>query len=256
MLRVETRQIAYLQFDQLAGQTGLRHGLSLRHRPDGREPAGDPCALFCAALGLEAAGLARHRQVHADRVAVVATAGQDVGEADGLCTDRPGIPLMLMGADCPLLIVYDPQTRALGLAHAGWRGTIQQIAIRLVETLIATYGVNGHFLLAGIGPAICRNCYEVGPEVKEQAEAQGLDIQDLFCRPPTAGPAANEGASDRWHFDLIEANRRQLCQAGIPADRIETSGLCTFERPDLLPSYRRDGNRAGRWILLAGLAAT
>lgn len=205
--------------------------------------------LFCDALGLQAHTLVGHTQVHGSRIAVVTEPGQSVGAADGICTNRFDIALMLLGADCPLLIVYDTSSPAVGLAHAGWRGTVQQIAIGLVETMKMEFGSRTENMQVGIGPGICKHCYLVGEEVMLIALLNLRRTTGLF-RP---GPFKSEGGPDCWYFDLIEANRRTFLETGIPAKNIETSGYCTYERTDLFPSYRREGESAGRWALMAGL---
>jgi copper oxidase (laccase) domain-containing protein len=107
-------------------------------------------------------------------------------------------------------------------------------------------------MLAGIGPGICGDCYIVGEAVMMIALLNLGETEGLF-RPVTGEKSRYR---DRWYFDLIEANRRQLLQSGIPPEKIEISDYCTYERPDLFPSYRREGVQAGRWTLLAGLFKT
>ncbi len=112
--------------------------------------------------------------------------------------------------------------------HAGWRGTAAAVAVRAVETLVREYGSRPADLVAGIGPGICGCCYEVGEEVAERFDAAHL-------RPSAAG---------RRLLDLAAANRAQLEQAGVPAERVHVHGACTRESP-ALPSHRRspDGQR-------------
>ncbi len=259
MKTIQTTELSFKQFVHLADQGRLRHGVSVREGPDGgagkfsrREPQDvrESKKLFCTALGFDVTSLVRHKQVHGTRIAVVTRPGEVVGEADGLCTNRFDIALMLLGADCPLLIVYDPSGPAVGLAHAGWRGTVQRVTRNLVETMTGEFGSRTEDMLAGIGPGICKNCYIVGEEVMMIAMLNLRQSVGLF-RPARID---NDIHPERWYFDLIEANRRELLEAGIPTGNIETSGYCTFERNDLFPSYRRDGSESGRWLLMAGLA--
>lgn len=259
MRTVETPHISFLQFENLADQKMLRHGVSLRVNRKGREchfssrptpQAGESTLHFCNALELPTDPVVCSIQVHGNRVAVVTKPGQAVGAADGLCTNRSDIALMLLGADCPLLLVYDPVTPAVGLAHAGWRGTVQHIAVHLVETMETAFGCRPENMQAGIGPGICNRCYLVGEEVMLIALLNIPSAAGLFRPGPTESPDGPE----RWYFDLIEANRRELLGTGIPAGHIKASGYCTYERADLFPSYRREGRQAGRWALMAGLA--
>ena len=259
MKTIQTTKLSFKQFDNLADQEYLRHGVSLRQKPgdvmcnfSSRNPplARKSKIQLCNALRLDANNLIRHKQVHGNRIAVVTDPGETVGDADGLCTSRFDVPMLLLGADCPLIIVYDPKTPAVGLAHAGWRGIVQQVTMNLVEAMRGEFGCRAENMFAGIGPGICKNCYIVGEEVMMIAVMNLQMIRGLF-RP---APAKNTSHRNRWFLDLIEANRRQLLQSGIPAEHIETSGYCTYERTDLFHSYRRQGTQAGRWALLAGLA--
>jgi len=257
MRQLAADNLTFLVFDLLASDPRLRHAVSIRTQPDGSlfdfssrhtSTAPDNRRRFCLALGLDPLRLARTRQVHGHDVVVIDAPAQFAGHADALCTAAPGIPLLLLGADCPLIIVFDPAVPALGLVHAGWRGACRQVAARLVNTMTDRLHAHPDRLIAGIGPAICAPCYLVGRDVIEFAHQNLPDPDSLFT--PDPGRPAHD---PRWHFDLVEANRRQLIQAGIPADRIETARLCTFERPDWFPSYRRDGEHTGRWALLAAI---
>jgi YfiH family protein len=171
--------------------------------------------------------------VHGARVARVERAGVTVTGVDGMVSDRPGLPLLASFADCYPVIVYDPRRPAVGLAHAGWRGTAAGIAGELVETLEREFGSRPADLVAGIGPGICGDCYQVGPEVAEQFNG--------FARPDAEG---------RFRLDLLAANRAQLEAAGVPASSIHAHGACTFESPDL-PSHRRRPDGARFYCLVA-----
>lgn len=251
MRRIENSEISYLQFDGLAEQSALRHGISLRRNGQinfsSRDPEGSRRnrETFCQVLGLPPQHLSRCRQVHSSRVAVVTQPAHLAPDTDALVTQVPGIPLMLLGADCPLLLAYDPVRVVLGLCHAGWRGTVQKIARRMIDVMTVQCGSRPEDLHAGIGPGICGRCYEVGPEVAEEAE-KNLHQAHHYLH------LRNSDSQPKWLFDLAAANRQQLLEAGLPPEQIETSGCCTFEQPDF-PSYRREGPQTGRWALLAGI---
>lgn len=182
---------------------------------------------FSTTRPLDPAQAATAGMVHGAQIARVETAGVTVAGVDGLITDRPGLPLLASFADCYPLIAYDARRRAVGLAHAGWRGTAAGIAGELVLALEREFGCRPGDLVAGIGPGICGRCYQVGPEVASQFNG--------FARPDAEG---------RFRLDLVAANRAQLEAAGVPAASIHVQGACTFESPDL-PSHRRrpDGAR-------------
>jgi polyphenol oxidase len=255
-------------FDRLAGQSQLRHGVSLRRQnnPSANDPAmlldfdfssNNPdrfranLAWFCKAVGLTEERAVVAHQIHGSSVAVIHRPAQAVTPADALCTNMADVPLVLRGADCPLVLIYDPDAPAVGLAHAGWRGTVQKIVIHLVETMTRQFRCIPARMLAGIGPGICRRCYQVGSEVA-QAVRQNLSDPEKFLSPgdDRLAPALQ----NKWYLDLFEANRRQLLQAGLAEQNIEISPLCTYEEQEKFYSYRRQGDAAGRWALLAGLA--
>jgi polyphenol oxidase len=265
MHSLAAHDLSYLVFDRLADQPRLRHGVSLRRQSNSADKAltldfnfasGDPARLrtnldgFCRALGLSDVDPIVASQVHGNAVTVIDQPGQTIPPADALCTALPNIPLVLRGADCPLMILYDPGVPALGLAHAGWRGTVQKITIRLIETMIKQFACQPARMIAGIGPAICRHCYQVGPDVIDAVRQNLPDSEKLFSPDlDTNGVPIPE----KWQLDLFEANRRQLLHAGLLDSNIEISPWCTFENPEKFYSYRREGPAAGRWALMAAL---
>jgi polyphenol oxidase len=229
-----------LSIPALAGEAGLAHGFStlalgsMRGDADGalETPARQT---FARALGLDGLPLTVAGAVHGDRVARVDRPLGVVEGADGLVTDRPGVPLLATFADCYPVLLLDARRRCLALAHAGWRGTAAGIAARAVEALSREYGSRPEDLVAGIGPGICGSCYEVGEEVAQRFSG------DVF-RP---------GRSGRFLLDLAEANRQALVAAGMRPDRVHLHGACTLETPEL-PSHRRSPDGA-RFACLACL---
>lgn len=253
-------ELSFLTFKKLAAHERLRHGVSLRPQYLKGEDASDRRidfnlsaqqnlraaenrAWFCRALKLSGEKLMRTRQVHGNSIKVVHSATDPIEQTDGLCSTEPGIGLMLLGADCPLILVYDPNVRAVGVVHAGWRGTVRRITENLVTTMTKTFNCQPVDMIAGIGPAICVDCYEVGSEVVEAASQQLSDLNELIIRK-----------DHKCYFDLIKANEQQLLGAGLQPEQIETSGFCTGCHNEWFHSYRREGKQAGRWGLLAGLA--
>lgn len=255
MLRKEFNKFPFLVFEKMGVFPELAHGFSLRKRAEAGEEvdfSGKRPELarrsrqdFCRALGLEPDKLARTGQVHGSEIAVVGEAGS-YPEIDGLITNEPGKGLLLLGADCLLVLVYDPAGRVVGAAHAGWRGTVRKITKKLVARMAGEFHGDPGGFRAGIAPGVCGRCYEVGAEVVEAAS--GLENSGAFVKPSPHGTYE----SPRWHFDLAEANRRQLGEAGLREGHIELSHCCTFEEQQF-HSHRRDGERSGRAALLAGM---
>ena len=165
-------------------------------------------------------------------------------KADGILTDYPNVTLFMRFADCVPVLLMDPVRRVIGIIHAGWQGTAKQIARVAVEKMQECYGSQPGDLLAGIGPSICRQCYEVGPEVVQA-------FQRSFGDPAKAYFAQSENG--RTHLDLWSANRDTLRMAGVT--QIEISGLCTACHLDDWYSHRAEHGRTGRFGVLMALDA-
>jgi YfiH family protein len=248
-----TGRVPTLTFAKLAGLPGLTYAISLR--PADMSYPGDPPARhdrrrLCEQLHLDPGRLTLPQQVHGRRIAVVcpqdAGAGRGQREnaiprTDGLVCTLPGVPIMVLSADCALVLVYDPARRAVGLAHAGWKGTIAGITRGLVSAMIEQAGCRPDDLWAGISPAAGPTRYQVGPEVRQQAVEAMPDADRYF--PAIAGGMV---------FDLWACNRDQLLDAGVPAEQIDLAGLCTIGDERFF-SYRRDGAGTGRFGLLAAI---
>jgi YfiH family protein len=203
----------------------------------GALPAGrDGWEEVAEAIGVTTDRLRRLRQVHG---AAVVEAGQAaLPDADIIVTNRTDLAVVVQAADCVPLLVVDTRSGAVAAAHAGWRGLAAQVPVETVKALNRFYGSRPEDLLAALGPAIGRCCYEVGEDVREaMARLAGFDSSTWF----TAGRA-----SGKWMFDTWSSARAQLEAAGVLPDQIFTSGLCTASHPDAFCSYRRDGPPAGR----------
>lgn len=180
--------------------------------------------------------------VHGADVARVTQAnnGTWVEHVDGLITDEPGCVLSMNFADCTPIFLYDPRRRAIGLGHAGWRGTMVDLPGAMVRAMGQQFGSDPADLVAAVGPCIGPCCYEVGEEVIGAVEKAFANPDDLL-REPSRNGATGRSA----HFDLPEANRINLTNAGVGA--IEMFGICTACRTDLFFSHRAERGRTGRF---------
>lgn len=170
------------------------------------------------------------RQVHSARVRR-AEAGA-CGEGDALITDRRGLGLSVVTADCvPVLLASKNPGAGLAAVHAGWRG----IAAEILDSTLEALAAHPRSLVAWIGPAIGPCCYEVGLDVAERVAAVSTET--------AVRPNPNPGRP-RPHLDLPGAVRFQLAAAGIT--EVRCCDRCTFCHPDELWSYRREGKGAGR----------
>jgi YfiH family protein len=182
-------------------------------------------------------------QVHSARV--IEAAGprgkQAVQKADAIITDKPDVTLVMRFADCVPLLIFDPTRHAIGIAHAGWKGTIGGISVALVEQMGRAFGSRPEDLKAGIGPSIGPDHYPVGPDVTALAE------QAFGSRAADHLHQINGGL----HFDLWSTNRWQLEQAGV--NSIEVAGICTACGLDDWFSHRGEAGTTGRFGALLGL---
>lgn len=256
-MRVRTTEHGPLfQFEHLADQPLVRHAVAARpcnyapHRGPGCEEAIIARQNVCQSLGLAYEKLTSPSQVHGPQVLPVQVA--DVGRGregrstsipfvDGLICDLPGVPLVLMSGDCPLIAVFDPDRPAVGAVHASWHGTMSHASDNLVRQMSRCYGSRPERMLAAIAPSGGPCCYEVGQEVLRIAEGRLSRVEECF--------AIRDG---RLYLDLWAANRRQLLDAGLQAEHIEIAGLCSI-CDQRFWSHRREGAQTGRFALFIGL---
>jgi len=207
------------------------------------------------------------KQVHSDVIHVIKskTRGRLVG--DGLITNIPNLALAIQTADCFSLLLVDTKNRAVGVFHAGWRGTLQRIVEKGLGQMRREYGTEPQDILAAIGPGIQKCCYEVGEELKGQFESQFGYARELFhelyspdpirekypllflnVRPPGHGNTAT-----KLYLDLQEANRRQLILVGVPEKQILSLGQCTSCNTRQFFSHRAENGKTGRMMAVVGI---
>jgi YfiH family protein len=254
--------LLFYQFERLATARGLSHGIFTRlggvssgpyralnvgatvgDRPENVQANRERMARV---LGVQDADIMTTWQVHgADVLVIRGREPQDwpPPRADAIITAEVGVPLTMRFADCVPILLYDPVRCALGLAHAGWRGTIAGVALAAVRAMHRAFGCQPRDIIAGIGPSIGPCCYEVGPEVASRVEdVFGLDA-GLIRRAP--------GNNRNPRFDLWEANHRALHQAGV--GHVEMSEMCTACNTHEFFSHRAEAGRTGRFGMLAVL---
>lgn len=202
---------------------------------------------FFHALGSDASRLICANQVHGTHIEVVGkndcgrgatSMDTAISETDGLITAEKQVPIIMNFADCTPLLFYDPVKEVIGLSHGGWRGTAGNIAGKTIDKMVNTFGSQRKDILCAIGPAIGKECFEVGGEVIEEFSKlfSEKEMQDLSS-------AKDNG---KYLFDLHGANRLLMERAEIPKDHIEDCGICTYCRDDLFYSYRKSGGKTGR----------
>jgi purine-nucleoside/S-methyl-5'-thioadenosine phosphorylase / adenosine deaminase len=228
-------------------------------------------AKFLAALPARGMDLVTPRQIHSDAIHMAATPPESAPQADAVAARAPRLLLGVQTADCVPILLADTRHRAVAAVHAGWRGTLARIAAKTVGRMRMEFGTHPGDIVAALGPAIRRCCYEVGPEVAQAFAAQFPTAADWFDGPfaqlatgeeplglpwLTMLPPGHTPPQPRVLLDLHAANRWQLLDTGVPAAQIAVSDLCTRCRADLLFSYRREGAKTGRMMAVIGVRAT
>jgi polyphenol oxidase len=217
--------------------------------------------------GSKTPSLVTLRQIHSDIIHFVDAPPQSQLVGDGIVTATPGLMLGIQTADCLPIILVDSKRHAVGVFHAGWRGTFKRIAEKGVGRMQLHFGSRPRDIKAAIGPGIHRCCYEVGEEVKTKFESQFPYGPRLFHETEEVNPVREKypmlfltarapGHSilpKKIFLDLVEANRQQLLAVGVLAKNIEASPLCTNCRPDLLFSYRAEKGKTGRMMGVVGI---
>jgi YfiH family protein len=209
------------------------------------------------------------RQIHSDLIHRITEIpeGNVPLAGDGMVTDVPGIMLGILTADCLPIILVDPKRHAIGVFHAGWRGTAKRIVEKGVGEMHRWFGSQARNLKAAIGPGIRGCCYEVGPEVRSTFEAQFSYGNELFRETKdrneihekypllflTSRAPGHSDLPKKLFLDLAEANRRQLIAAGVSPKNISDLGLCTICHQDLFFSHRAEKGATGRMMAVAGI---
>lgn len=218
----------------LSNIEGLVHGFSTRAAGDMRSE--ENRKQFFQKMGVSESLFVMPEQVHGTKVMIVSQ-HDEVKGADALVHGRSlkgvalkGSPFILgvRVADCIPLLFVDPVTNVIGIAHAGWRGTLGGIARNVVRSMVALGARQGDILVA-LGPHIGMCCYNVAPDRAGQ-----------FARMFASDPRIVSPTERGLHLDLGYANVRQLRDAGIPADHIDAAITCTSCQVDTFYSYRKD----------------
>lgn len=196
---------------------------------------------FADAIGVDADRFTTCQQVHGNKVAIVdeslvSSGAKDFADTiagtDALITDLKNVPLLLFYADCVPVLLADIKTGCIGLAHAGWRGSVAEITVQTVQQMIDVFNCRPEQIIAGIGPSIGSCCYEVDDFVYQQASA----YHECFT----------SHGDGKYHLDLWKMNEMQLVNCGILPEHIAVAGVCTNHNKELFCSYRAENGKTGR----------
>lgn len=256
MRKTEKDGLSLWQFENLSGEPAVKHfvtdrkpgkngkefTLSYSSSPD-REEIRKNRRMLAGALAIQDDRLYLPSQVHKTQIVKVShqTAKEELMETDALITGEKGTCIAVMSADCVTILLYDKKNHVAGAVHSGWRGTVARILEKTLQQMQMEFGSKGSDILAGIGPSVCQDSYEVGEEVVHS-------VHDAFGKE--SGLLIHQ-ADNKAKLDLWKANTIQLREFGVQESAIEISDLCTVKNNDLFFSARKgDAGRFAAGIML------
>ncbi len=259
----------YLSFPRFDETDGLKHAFSTRiggksegvfaamnlglRRGDDDDIVHENFEIFCNGLGIEkkslVAGAQDHhtniRRVTKNECGIGIDKPKDMESIDGLCTNEEGVSLVIYAADCVPLYFYDPENRAIGLAHAGWRGTAADMAGTMVRRMQDEFGSNPEKLITAIGPSIGPKSFEVDkPCADEFYNIEGMDKYII------------DNKNGKYHVNLWNVNREYLLRAGVKEENIFIGNVDSYENSDLIFSHRKTRGQRGANIAVMQLCET
>lgn len=257
MEKITNSAISLWQFENLKRESGLLHFVTSREggvskgiyatfnqsytAGDKQENVKENRRRLADELGITMGMLLFPGQTHTANVRIIQSYDElkeRITETDALVTDLSEVCVSVLTADCVPLLLYDPGKKVVGAVHAGWRGTVQSVVLKTVDVMKDQFGCHTGNILAGIGPSIGPDNYEVGTNVIRAVEENTYIHTNSVLQEKSNGKAL---------FNLWEANRQQLLIAGLKGDHIEQANICTFESHETFFSARRLGNPCGRF---------
>jgi len=276
----EKSEVKYLNFNSLNSMQFITHGFSTRHggvsegiyssmnltfsSGDNPENIKENYRRFCDALEINVNSLVFASQTHTNNVIKVSDEDRGKGifkpkewdNIDGLITNSPDTFLVTLFADCIPLFFVDPVKKAIGLSHAGWKGTLNGIASNTIQMMQSEFGCNPKDIIAAIGPGIEMNCYEVDETVaKEFYKLPGPIIKNCIAKSDMSSDNSDsdfDGAR-KYFIDLPGINKNLMINEGINPENIEMSGICTKCNSELLFSHRATKGKRGGMAAILGM---
>lgn len=213
---------------------------------DSAENARKNFEIIANVIGVSTENMVYSKQTHTTNVLKVGSARRGMGvvkerdfdNIDGLITDTPGLCLVTSFADCISVVIADVKKHVVASLHSGWRGTVGNITQKAMDIMIRDYGCEADDCIASVGPGICEDCYEVSSDVAEQ-------FMNAYDECDYNHIIKNGTSLDKYQLNLLEANRRNLLNAGVLAANISVADICTCCNPRLLHSHRATHGRRG-----------
>ena len=260
--------VLYYTFPKMERKGGVKHGFSTRLGGVSKghcssmnfgHSVGDDISsveenfrIFSSALGLDAKNIVLSQQTHTNNIRIVTSEDKgkglwrerDYSDIDGLVTNEKGLVLVTQYADCTPLAFFDPVKRVVATSHAGWRGTVAEIAKETVKVMVETFGSNPKDILVGIGPNIASCCYEVDdPVIDEINKLSYLDFSTCYTKKENG----------KYMLNLREVNRQIMVHSGIDPKNIDIADLCTCCNSETFHSHRATKGKRGTLALMISL---
>lgn len=240
----QTGAVRHLFSTRIGGvSTGQFSSMNTRFTGDDYDTVCENYRILCSTVGIDTKNLVLSHQTHTNNVKVVDRSHCGTGynkppfsDIDGLITAERGVALVTQYADCTPLLFCDPVKKVCATSHAGWRGTAAKIGAVTVEKMVSEFCCRREDIIAAIGPAICKDCYEVDTPVYDAFIKNSVPLRDVFF------PL---GDGIHFNLDLKRANLNILLESGIKQENIDVADICTCCNCDTLHSHRATGGKRG-----------
>ena len=265
-----------VRFTALDALGFVRHGFSTRlggvsqgifssmnlsiGRGDDEEFVAENFRRFCAEIEVREQDLVFSSQTHDTHIRVVDESDKgkglrrkrDYDSVDGLLTNIPGVPLLTSYADCVPLFFVDPVKKAVGTAHAGWRGTVDKIGAKMIQRFCTVYGSDAEDIVACIGPSIGKCCFETGEEVYDRVRNMGMDFS-AWVTEMNAQQRSPQPGNKKYMIDLWQINKDILLESGVKDENITVAEMCTKCHSDIFFSHRATNGKRGAMAAVIGI---
>ncbi len=233
----------YLQF-RILNDLGIKHayslkteGINFRHSGGDLVTERNSYKRLCDAVGLDVSNVTKPKQKHTNKIKRVDKVylPEEIGEIDGLITNKENLVLATTNADCILYLLYDRKNNAIANVHSGWKGSYQRIIENAIDEMINEFGTNPKDLIVCICPSIRKCCFEVGLDVRDMFYEKFSFLEDInkFI--------LNGFEENKFYIDTVGINNCLLVQKGVRKENIYDSGICSMCHDDMIHSYRSEG---------------
>lgn len=233
----------YLQF-RILNDLGIKHayslkteGINFRHSGGDLVTERNSYKRLCDAVGLDVSNVTKPKQKHTNKIKRVDKVylPEEIGEIDGLITNKQKLVLATTNADCILYLLYDRKNNAIANVHSGWKGSYQRIIENAIDEMINEFGTEPKDLIICICPSIRKCCFEVDLDVRDMFYEEFSFLEDInkFI--------LNGFEENKFYIDTVGINNCLLVQKGVRKENIYDSGICSMCHDDMIHSYRSEG---------------